>query len=237
MKKQLLSTLLALGFVTTSFAGEAIDVPRQDWSFNTVTHKWDKAQIMRGYQVATEVCLACHSFKYIKPRHLQEVGFTEDEVKHISGKLGIDKDTAILSELSDADAAELYGKALPDLSVITRARVGGADYLYGLLTGYEDAPTDHVVPEGSYYNKYFPGHNIAMPSPLTEDGLVQYFDNADASIEDMARDVTYFLTWASEPEKVTRQRLGVFVTLYLLILAILLFNLKKVIWRDIKKSS
>lgn len=231
-----LLTVTALLFSANVYAAGGVDVPKQEWPFNNITHSWDKAQLMRGYQIATEVCLTCHSFKYIKHRQLADVGFTEDEVKALAAKLDLKPNDAIMSELSSEDGAALYGKPLPDLSVMNRARPGGADYVYAVLTGYEEAPEGFELPEGAYYNKYFPGHAIAMPAPLTEAGQVQFFDNNDATIEDMARDVTYFLQWTAEPEMVERQHLGVFVIIYLVILTILLYKSKKAIWRDVKKK-
>lgn len=238
MKKLVLGLAVTVSsiFSGESFAAGGVEVPKQEWPFQSITHSWDKAQIMRGYQVATQVCLTCHSFKYIKHRHLMDVGFTEAEVKALAAKLDLKPNDKIMSDLSAEDGAALYGKPLPDLSVMTRARPNGPDYVYAVLTGYEEAPEGFELPEGAYYNKYFPGHSIAMPKPITENGQVQFFDNEDATIEDMARDVTYFLTWTAEPEMVERQHLGVFVIIYLIILTILLYKTKKHIWRDVKKK-
>lgn len=238
MKKQFFLALVLTGFVSVvnvAVASGEVELEKQDWPFNSITHNWDKAQLMRGYQVATQVCLTCHSFKYIKHRHLQEVGFTEDEAKKLAMQLDMKPEDALMSALSPTDGAELYGKELPDLSVITLAREGGPNYVYGVLTGYEEAPEGFDLPKGAHYNKVFPGHAIAMPQPLREAGQVQFFDNEDATVEDMARDVVYFLTWAAEPAKMERQHMGIFVIFYLMILAILLYKTKKSIWKDVKK--
>lgn len=149
-----------------------------------------------------------------------------------------------------AAAAANNGKAPPDLSLITKARAQGgdsvlkvsmkhpggftlgADYVYGLLTGYADAPAGVEVPPGGNYNKYFPGGVIAMANPLTE-GAVEYSDGTKATVAQMAHDVTTFLAWAAEPELEARKRLGVKVMLFLIVLTGMLFALKRKIWSDV----
>jgi ubiquinol-cytochrome c reductase cytochrome c1 subunit len=235
--KKLLSLLTILSLVVTnSFAaGNLVALPEQPWSFKNVTSSWEKDKIYRGYQVATQVCLSCHGFKYIKHRDLMKVGFTEAEVKKLSEDMEMSINDTFKSAMSDADAIEVYAKALPDLSVMNKARPGGADYTHALLTGYEDAPQGFNLPEGGYYNKYFPGHVISMPAPLVQD-QIEYFDNTNASIQQMSKDVTYFMQWTAEPELITRQQLGVYVLLYVFILAILLYFTKRRIWSDVKKK-
>ena len=121
----------------------------------------------------------------------------------------------------------------PDLSLIVKARPKGADYLKALLLGYVEAPADKEVPEGQYYNKYMDGNLIAMPSPLSE-GIVDYDDGTEASMDQMASDVTTFLAWAAEPSLEDRKRIGLKVILFLILLFILAYISKQQIWRDIK---
>ena len=134
---------------------------------------------------------------------------------------------------------EIYGKAVPDLSVMNKARAGLADYVYAVLTGYsEDADviSKHFpdgLPEGAYYNEAFPGHAIAMASPLVADGLVDYHDETEATIDQMAHDVTYFMQWTAEPELTSRKHMGIYVLLYLVIFTLLAYATKRAIWRDI----
>ena len=104
-----------------------------------------------------------------------------------------------------------------NLSLIIKARPAGANYLHALLTGYVDAPAEKKVPDGMYYNKYYSGNLIGMPQPLYEDG-VEYADGTNATPDQMAKDVTAFLAWASEPEMEDRKSLGVSVMLFLLLL-------------------
>ncbi len=149
-----------------------------------------------------------------------------------------------------AAAAANGGKAPPDLSLITKARAQGgdsvikvsmkhpggftigADYVYALLTGYEEAPDGFEMPPGGSYNKYFPGHVIAMAPPLVEEG-VEFSDGTKATVSQMAHDVTMFLAWTAEPELEARKRLGVKVMLFLLALTGMLYALKRKIWSDI----
>lgn len=148
----------------------------------------------------------------------------------------------------------------PDLSLIVRARSvhseapwyihvllmardiltgyseGGADYLYSLLTGYSEPPEGFHLAEGMNYNKYFPGHQIAMVQPIPEGGAVEYQENAGAtaSLEQNAEDVTAFLAWAADPSLNQRKQLGWTVLLYLLITTVLLYLAKKRIWARVK---
>lgn len=232
MKKILLAALLLIA--GNANASGTMHYPQNEWSFNNPTSDWEKDTILRGYQVATEVCMSCHSLKYIKHRDLAKVGFTEAEYKQLAKNMEMSIGDPLMSALSDEDARESYAKALPDLSVMNKARPDGANYLYALLTGYVDAPAGHNVPEGASYNKYFPGHNIAMPSPLSE-GQVEYIDGTVSTVEQMAHDLTYFLQWTAEPELKDRQKIGVFALLYVFILAILLYFTKRRIWQNVKK--
>jgi len=237
MKKNITSFfVIALTAISTNaFAGGATEFEKQDWAFSDFRGQWDKATLTRGLQVATEVCMSCHSLKFTPPRALQDVGFSETEVKGIAADLGIKVTEVMQSAMSDADAKEFYGKELPDLSLINRARLGGADYVYAILTKYEDevpVTMDMDLPEGAYFNHAFAGHAIAMPPPLS-DGQVKYADGTEATTEQMAKDVTYFLEWTSKPELKRSQHLGVYVLLYLAIMAALLYMLKRRIWKKV----
>ncbi|MBV9981392.1 cytochrome c1 [Bradyrhizobium sp.] len=142
------------------------------------------------------------------------------------------------------------GAAPPDLSLITKARSyergfpwfifdlftqyqeQGPDYVAGILQGFEDnPPADAKVPSGSYYNKYFPGHAIKMPKPLS-DGQVTFDDGAPTTVTQYAKDVTTFLMWAAEPHMEERKRLGFQVFFFLIIFAGLMYFTKKKVWAD-----
>ena len=152
-----------------------------------------------------------------------------------------------------AAAAANGGKAPPDLSLMAKARTyergfpwfvvdvfrqyseNGADYLTALLKGYEEPPAGFQVPAGGHYNRYYPGHIIAMPKPLS-DGQVEYPKNeagqpqVPETVDQYSRDVTAFLAWTAEPHLEQRKRLGFQVMLFLLVLAGLLYFTKKKIW-------
>ncbi|MDO9488360.1 MAG: cytochrome c1, partial [Sphingomonadaceae bacterium] len=147
-----------------------------------VTGTFDRAQLQRGFQVYKEVCAACHGIERIAFRNLADIGFSEPEVKAIAKTYEVasldetgepSTRPAVASDYfpspypNEVAARAANNNALPpDLSLITKAREGGKDYLHSLLVGYTDAPAGHEVPEGLYYNPYFANLNIAMPPPL-----------------------------------------------------------------------
>ncbi len=151
---------------------------------------------------------------------------------------------------SKAAAAANGGAAPPDLSMIAKARGSGGDsairvsmlqphgfplgvdYLHGLLTGYVKAPADFQLPEGKYFNEYFPGNAISMAPPLSE-GVLDYEDGTKATVDQMATDISTFLSWASEPELEHRKNLGIKVILFLIVLTAMLYALKRKIWSDL----
>ena len=203
-------------------------------------------------QVYTEVCSSCHSLKYIAYRNLSDLGYDKEEIKAFSAnflvKDGPNDDGEMferpgrpsdhfVSPYPNVNAAKAAngGAYPPDLSLITKARGGGADYLYSLLIGYKEAPDSVNVLDGMYYNKYYSGSLIAMPQPLYDDGVV-YADGTKASIEQMAADVTEFLSWAAEPEMEERKRTGIAAIAFLLIMAVLSYMAKQQIWANLKKK-
>jgi ubiquinol-cytochrome c reductase cytochrome c1 subunit len=133
---------------------------------------------------------------------------------------------------NDQAARAANGGALPpDLSLMAKARPHGEDYLFAMLTGFEDPPAEVTVPDGMYYNKYFPGHLIGMP-PVLNDGAVTYADNTPATAERMAKDVATFLTWAAEPKLEARKQMGVKVILFLLVFTGMMYAVKRKVWAD-----
>jgi len=157
---------------------------------------------------------------------------------------------------NEKEGRAAYGAAPPDLSLMAKARnveytgtwwwhpvsmardiatsyqEGGADYLYALLTGYGEAPGDMKVAEGLHYNAAFPGHQIAMPPPLAADSFVKYQDKT-GSLEQNARDIAAFLSWAADPSLNGRKSTGWLVMLYLLVTTALLYAGKRVLWSKI----
>ncbi len=224
-----------------------------DWSFKGLFGKFDRASLQRGYQVYTEVCAACHSMQYLSYRNLAEPGgpeFTEDQAKAIAASFevldGPNSDGEMFlrpAKLSDkfvkpyenveASKAANGGAYPPDMSVLAKARMGGADYIYSLLLGYEDPPADIKLDDGVYYNKYMYGNKIKMSAPLS-DGLVEYNDGTEATEQQMAKDITTFLMWSAEPHLETRHKTGFRVIVYLIILSVLVYLTMKKIWSRVE---
>jgi ubiquinol-cytochrome c reductase cytochrome c1 subunit len=126
------------------------------------------------------------------------------------------------------------GALPPDLSVIAKARQGGADYLYALLTGYRPAPEGFEVAQGMYYNTAFPGHQIAMPPPLS-DGVVTYTDGTEATVDNYARDVSAYLMWAAEPKLEERHKIGARAMIFLIVFAVIMFLAKRAVWAGLHR--
>jgi ubiquinol-cytochrome c reductase cytochrome c1 subunit len=125
----------------------------------------------------------------------------------------------------------------PDLSLMVKAREDGANYMYSLLTGYQNPPADVEVPQGLYYNPYFHSIKIAMPPPLT-DGQVKYADGTAPSVSQMSKDVTAFLAWAAEPNLERRHSMGLAVLIFLLGATTLAYLAYRNVWasRKVKKN-
>ncbi len=237
----------------SSNAAEKVEYLKTDWTFKGLFGKFDRGSLQRGYQVYTEVCAACHSMKYVSYRNLAEKGgpeFSVEQAKAIAasfevrdgpnadgemftrpGKLS-DKFVMPYENVKAAQAAN-GGAYPPDMSVLVKARGGGANYIYSLLQGYEDPPIGITLDEGVHYNKYMYGNKIKMANPLS-DGLIEYADGTTASVEQMSKDVTTFLTWAAEPHLEARHRMGFKAVVYLIILTILVYFSMKRIWSRIE---
>jgi ubiquinol-cytochrome c reductase cytochrome c1 subunit len=222
--------------------------PKQIWSFSGPFGTFDRAAEQRGFEVYKEVCSNCHSLKLGYYRNLTGIGLTEDEVKAVAASvtvptIGDDGQPAERPALpadhfrspfpnDKAARAALNGALPPDLSVIEKAREGGPDYIFGILTGFGDAPAGMKLGSGMYYNKYFPGHQIGMPPPL-QDGQVSYADGTKATVEQEARDVVTFLTYMANPEMEQRKRTGVKVILFLLLMTGVVYAVKRQVWADV----
>jgi ubiquinol-cytochrome c reductase cytochrome c1 subunit len=189
----------------------------------------DQATLRKGLDVFTSICMGCHSAKYVTYRDLvdyPELGLSQKDVDDLRG----DKSmlSGLLTDLSPEDAKVSYGKVPPDLSVISRAR-GGPDYIYSILTGFAHDP-ENRIPDG-HYNLYFPGHNIAMPDPLS------WFNHDPADekdIDEKAREVSSFLAFIGEPHQLQRQRIGVWVLAFLVLMTAVFYALKREVWKDIE---
>ncbi|MGB0934496.1 MAG: cytochrome c1 [Alphaproteobacteria bacterium] len=233
-------------------AGDAPKPPQQQWSFSGMRGTFDRGELQRGFQVYREVCASCHGINLLSFRNLSALGFSDAEIKAIAAEYEVADGPDDAGEMYDRPAephdrfvppfanekaarASNNGSLPPDLSLITKARFNGPDYLYALLTGYQDQPEGTEVQEGMYYNIYFPGNQIAMKSPLS-DGQVEYSDGTTATVAQMSRDVTAFLAWAAEPEMESRKETGLMVLLYMLIFTAFLFISMNRIWARVKEG-
>jgi ubiquinol-cytochrome c reductase cytochrome c1 subunit len=131
-----------------------------------------------------------------------------------------------------ASMAANGGAYPPDMSVLVKARKNGANYIYSVLMGYDEPPQDFKLEEGVYYNKYMDGNKIKMSKPLL-DGSVDYADGTNATEDQMAKDVTTFLTWAADPHLEARHKTGVKVLIFLIILTGLVYLSMKRLWSRI----
>ena len=234
--------------------GHGPELKKQEWSFNGIFGTFDRGALQRGYQVYKEVCSSCHSLSLLSYRNLSQPGgpeFSPAQVKVLAAEVdvvdgpneegemferpGRASDKFVSPYPNDEAARAANGGALPpDLSLITKARKDGSNYLYSLMVGYaEEAPADMEIRDGMSYNPYFPGHQIGMPAPLSEEA-VEYTDGTKPTLENHAKDVTTFLTWAAEPNMEERKTLGFKVLIYLIILSFLLYLTNKKMWARIK---
>ena len=247
-----LSTFL---LVQNSLSEEKKELLNIDWSFKGYLGKFDRASLQRGYHVYAEVCASCHSMSYLSYRNLAEKGgpeFSEEQAKAIAANFEVTdgpnddgemfarpaklSDKFVNPYQNDKEAIASNGGAYPpDMSVLVKARSGGADYVYSLLLGYEEPPSDMILDDGVYYNKYMYGNMIKMPNPLA-DGLIEYNDGTEATEEQMAKDVVTFLAWAAEPHLEARHKIGFKAIIYLIILTLLVYLSMKRLWSRIESK-
>ena len=241
--------LIIILFSQNAFTEEEKKLLNPGWSFKGYFGKFDRASLQRGYQVYTEVCASCHSMKYLSYRNLSEEGgpeFSKEQAKAIAANFEVTdgpnddgdmfvrpaklSDKFVNPYQNDKEAMASNGGAYPpDMSVLVKARSGGADYIYSLLLGYEDPPSNVILDDGVYYNKYMYGNMIRMPNPLS-DGLIEYNDGTEATEEQMAKDLVTFLAWAAEPHLEARHKIGFKAIVYLIILSILAYFSMKRLW-------
>ncbi len=231
--------------------------PEGGFSFEGALGTYDKRQLQRGLQVYKEVCAACHSLRLVSFRDLTALGYSEGQIKTIAKGFqvpsvnpetgepatrdGIPADRFPSPYANDIAAAAANNNAIPpDLSLMAKARADGSNYIYSLLTGYQDQPAellkkypDAKTPEGLHYNPYFHTLNLAMAKPLA-DGQVTYSDGTAATTKNYAADVAAFLTWTAEPKMEARKTAGLATLIFLVIFCFLAYGAKKQIWRNVK---
>lgn len=241
----------------------------QNWSFEGPFGTYDRGQLQRGLKVYREACSACHSMELVAFRSLEELGYSEEQVKALAAEYTVQDGPNADGDMferagipsdrfpspfpnKEAAAAANNGAPPPDFSLIAKARAaergfptfvfdvftqyaeGGPDYIYALLTGYEDeVPEGIEVQEGTYYNPHFiAGPALAMPPPLS-DGQVTYDDGSPETLDQYSRDVAAFLMWAAEPHLEARKQTGFVVMIFLVVFAGLVYLTKRKIWADV----
>jgi len=258
--------------------GHHLKTPPGGFEFEGPFGTFDQNALQRGYRVYKEVCSSCHGMKLMSFRNLGEKGGPfgdpafpnpndNPRVKVIAAEYtvaSVDQETGDAIQIpattasrfpspyaNDSAARGMNGGALPpDLSVIAKARHGGASYVYSLLTGFAEPPAGLTVNPGQHYNTYFagdtrsqwkgdprnapPGGFLAMAPPLTTTGQVTYDDGTEPTVDQMAADVATFLAWAGEPKVQTRKQMGVATLGYLFILALLSYVSYRQIWRNVE---
>jgi ubiquinol-cytochrome c reductase cytochrome c1 subunit len=223
--------------------------------------KFDNAQLQRGFQVYSEVCSGCHSLNYVSFRDLKGLGYRDAEIKAIaanwktptptinpdtgepSTRKGLPSDRIPAPYANETAARAANNNALPpDLSLMTKAREGGAAYVYSLLTGYQNQPAellkrfpDTKTPPNLHYNPYFANLNLAMPPPL-KGGDVTFADGTPNTLENEARDVAAFLVWTAEPRLAARHAAGLSVVIFLLFASVLAYLAYRNIWAEAKRQ-
>lgn len=236
-----------------------------NWSFGGPFGKYDKAQLQRGLKVYKEVCSACHSMNLVSFRTLEDLGYSDEQVKAFAAEYEVQDGPngdgemftrkAVASDHfpspfpnEQAAAAANNGAAPPDFSLIAKARgvergfptfifdiftqyqESGPDYIYSLLTGYQEPPAGVEVAEGTHFNPYFVAAKaLAMPKPI-EDDQVTYDDGAPQTLDQYSQDVSAFLMWAAEPHLEERKRTGFMVMVFLLIFTALIYVTKKSVY-------
>lgn len=249
IRKSALSLFVLCALSLPAYAGEGEHLTHQHWSFQGMFGTYDRAALQRGFEVYRQVCSSCHSLNLLSYRNLTELGYSEDQAKAIASEYTVTDGPNDEGDMFDRPArlsdhfkapfankkAAAYannGAVPPDMSLLVKARHGGADYVYGILTGYEEAPEGTTLMTGQHWNKTMPGHIIAMAQPIT-DGMVSYEDGTPGTLDQYARDVATFLSWASEPKMEARKQMGVRAIIFLSIFVFIMYGVKKRVWRDV----
>jgi ubiquinol-cytochrome c reductase cytochrome c1 subunit len=275
MRNLFISAVASLALGTgAALAAEGGHIEDVAFSFEGPFGTYDQAQLRRGFQVYNEVCAACHGMQYVPIRSLGDAGgpaIAADELRAFAGTLSIiDKDNGeerprIPSDMFPTVVGDGMG---PDLSVIAKGRagfhgpygsgmnqlfrgLGGAEYIYSLLVGYEEPPACAPEDFDGFYNTAFSaggvpdackdedgistvaGTWIAMPQMIVDD-IVTYADGTPADAHQVAEDISAFLMWAAEPKMMARKKAGAIAVLMLTILSVLLYLTNKQLWAPIK---
>lgn len=249
MRALLLAAGVAAAVPALAQEGNTPKPPQMHWRFSGPLGTFDRAAAQRGFQVYNEICSACHSMKYMSYRNLAGIGLSPAQIRAVAASKTVpgDLDDAgnpttrpgqpgdhFVSPFPNEKAARAAnnGAVPPDQSLLVLARPDGANYIHALMLGYVDPPPGVKVPDGLYYNKYFPAQFIHMPPPLAE-GAVTYADGTKATVDQMARDVVTFLTFAAQPEMEQRKHLGLRIVGFIALLGCVTYVAKRRVWTDV----
>jgi ubiquinol-cytochrome c reductase cytochrome c1 subunit len=249
LRSLLAGVFLAGSLAAPVIAAEETPMPNIGWSFEKLFGTFDLGAAQRGFQIYSGVCANCHSMQLLHYRDLSGIGLDAEQIKAIAAGVTVpsgsddqgnpkDGPATPASQFKSPFANEKAARAAnngalpPDLSLIVNAREGGPNYIYGILTGFAEAPPGFKMQDGMYYNQMFPGHQIAMPQPL-QDGTTEYTDGTSNALGQEAIDVTTFLSWAANPEMVERKQMGVRVILFLVFMTGITYAVKRKIWSDV----
>lgn len=209
--RALIASFLLLG-VATALAQEP---PLKDVALDR-----SAAAVRRGALVVANVCMECHSLRYVRYRDLLAVEVSEDELTAIRGERA--SEDAMLSVMGEESALASFGRVPPDQSTLAKSRAGGARYIYTFVTAFERSANGEVV------NRLSP--ETKMPDVL---GYARSEGNERAAVEQRAQDAAVFLEWASDPRAAQRKALGSWVLGYLVVLTVLLYFIKRRVWKGI----
>ena len=271
MRKLLISAVASLALGTgAALAATGGHIEDVDFSFEGPLGTYDQAQLRRGFQVYNEVCSACHGMQFVPIRSLADVGgpaLPGDDVRAYAATMTIiDKETGEERPRKETDMfPTVVGDGMgPDLSVMAKARagfhgpyglginqllkgMGGSEYIYSILTGYDEVPACAPADFDGYYNVAFTagavpdeckdeaGHStvagtwFAMPQMIFDD-MVEYADGTPATAHQQAEDISAFLMWAAEPKLMARKKAGLIAILMLTLLSITLYYSNKALW-------
>lgn len=245
MKNFVIALILAVLPGWAAAAGPAVPLDRADVNLE------DTASLQRGARLFVNYCLSCHSAQYMRyNRMAADLGLTEGQVAEnlmfTTERVG---DTMRVA-MPRSESAEWFGKAPPDLSVIARAR--GSDWLYTFLRTFyvdEERPfgvNNAVFPDVGMPHVLWELEGLKAPQDRTEVGadgeethvlegyqMVRRGTLSPAEYDVAVNDLVNFMTYMGEPMRMDRQRIGLWVLLFLAIFTVLAYALKKEYWKDV----